>query len=77
MARSVDPYVENEDLKRLESRIDELIEVCQRLKSENQTLKSEHTALSEKHARLIEKTRIARSRIETMIGRLKVLERST
>lgn len=74
---TVDPRVENDDLKRLESRINELIEACQRLKNENQALKSEHTVLSEKHARLIEKTRIARSRIETMIGRLKVLERSS
>ncbi len=72
-----DVDVESEDLKRLEQRIDELIECCQRLRQENQTLKGEHSALAEKHARLMEKTRVARARIEAMIGRLKALERST
>lgn len=69
--------MESEDLKRLEERIDELIGLCQRLKHENQALKGEHSALSERHARLMEKTRVARARIEAMIGRLKALERST
>jgi len=68
--------VESEDLKKLETRIDDLIDACQRLRQENQELKSEQDELSEKHTRLIEKTRIARERIETMIGRLKALERS-
>jgi cell division protein ZapB len=68
--------VENEDLKKLETRIDELINACQRLRKENQTLRSEQSQLNEQHARLTEKTRVARERIETMIGRLKALERS-
>ena len=67
---------ENEDLKQLERRIDELLGMCQRLKSELNLLKAENKNLSQEHDRLVEKTKIARSRIETMIGRLKVLERS-
>jgi len=68
--------VESDDLKNLEGRVDELIDACQRLKQENLSLKSEQDSLSEQHAKLVEKTRIARERIETMIGRLKALERS-
>ena len=68
--------VESEDLRKLETRIDDLINACQRLRQENQALKSEQDELGEKHARLTEKTRIARERIETMIDRLKALERS-
>jgi cell division protein ZapB len=68
--------VESEDLKKLETRIDDLINACRRLRLENQTLKSERGELTDKHTRLTEKTRIARERIETMIGRLKALERS-
>jgi cell division protein ZapB len=68
--------VESEDLRKLETRIDDLINACQRLRQENQSLKSEHDVLSEKHVRLMEKTRVARERIESMIGRLKALERS-
>ena len=73
---SDDSRTDSQDLKILESRIDELIESCRRLKSENQSLKSEQNDLSEQHARLMEKTRLARARIETMIDRLKALERS-
>lgn len=68
--------VNDDDLKVLENRIDDLITACQRLKSENSLLKSEHGNLSAQHAKLTEKTRVARERIETMIGRLKALERS-
>lgn len=68
--------VESEDLRKLETRIDELINACQRLRDENQALKNEQDEMSEKHSRLMEKTRIARERIETMISRLKALERS-
>lgn len=67
---------DSDDLKVLERRIDELIEACQRLKSENQELRTEQDQLNMEHAKLIEKTRIARERIESMIGRLKALERS-
>lgn len=65
-----------DDLKTLESRVDELIERVRRLQQENQSLKSRHDVLSDKHVKLAEKTRIARERIESMIGRLKALERS-
>jgi len=67
--------VDSDDLKKLEKRIDDLIDACQRLKNENTSLKSEHGSLSQEHSRLVEKTRIARERIETMIDRLKALER--
>ncbi len=73
---SDDTRVESADLKILESRIDELIETCRRLKIENSSLKSDQSNLNEQHARLMEKTRLARARIETMIDRLKALERS-
>lgn len=73
---SDDSRLDSTDLKILESRIDELIETCRRLKNENQALKSDQDSLSEQHARLMEKTRHARARIETMIDRLKALERS-
>lgn len=63
-------------MKQLESRIDDLIDACQRLRSENKTLKDSQDGLAEEHALLVEKTKMARTRIETMIERLKVLERS-
>ena len=67
----------HEDLKNLEDRIDALISTCQSLRDENSTLKTEKHGLEQQHARLMEKTRAARSRIESMIGRLKALERNS
>jgi cell division protein ZapB len=68
--------MDNDNLTKLEQRIDELIGACRRLSKENHTLKSGQENLAEEHARLVEKTQVARSRIEAMIGRLKALERS-
>jgi cell division protein ZapB len=67
----------NENLKKLEVRIDDLIGTCRQLRTENHSVKSRHEQLSDEHARLIEKTQIARTRIEAMIGRLKALERGS
>lgn len=68
--------MDNDNLTKLEQRIDELISACRRLSEENHTLKSGQQNLSDEHARLVEKTQVARSRIESMIGRLKALERA-
>lgn len=65
-----------EDLEKLEKRIDDLIAVCNRLKSENQALRSKQMNLVEANSKLNERTQMARQRIEAMIGRLKALERS-
>lgn len=67
--------MDSEELINLEGRIDQLIEVCQRLKQENRSLRVQNQDLNTQHTRLMEKTRLARARIEAMIGRLKALER--
>ncbi len=62
--------MDNENLKKLEGRVDDLIGTCRQLKRDNHAVKGEH-------AKLVEKTQIARARIESMIGRLKALERGS
>jgi cell division protein ZapB len=62
--------MDNENLKKLESRVDDLIGACRQLKKDNRVIQDEH-------AKLVEKTQIARARIESMIGRLKALERGS
>jgi cell division protein ZapB len=69
--------MDNENLKKLENRVDDLIGACQQLRSEHQSVKAKHTQLGDEHAKLVEKTQIARARIEAMIGRLKALERGS
>lgn len=66
--------MEELDLKTLEQRVDELIEAVTRLQSENRSLRAQQADLMSERARLIEKTELARSRVESMIARLKAME---
>ncbi len=66
--------MEDIDLKRLETRVDELIKAVERLQSENKTLRDSHTSLMTERSALIEKTDMAKTRIDAMIQRLKALE---
>ena len=65
---------ESLDLAALEGRVDELIRTIDRLSSENRALKSQQVALSAERSLLIEKTEMARTRVESMIARLKAME---
>lgn len=67
---------ENE-LKRLEARIDELIRDSERLKGENIDLRKRHALLLEERATLMDRTTQARSRVHGVIERLRILERET
>ena len=62
------------DLKKLETRVDELIKAVERLQQENKTLRDSQTHLMTERTDLIEKTEMARTKVETMIKRLKALE---
>ena len=63
-------------LKELEGQIDSLIEECDRLREENVALKNRQASLSGECARLIERSEAVRSRVETMIARLRAMEGS-
>lgn len=69
--------MEDTDLKMLESRVDELIQRLNAVNSENQSLRESQSALIAERARLIEKTELARSRVESMISRLKAMEQES
>jgi cell division protein ZapB len=62
------------EVKKLEFLIDELIKVCEDLKSENDLLRNKQSSLVTERATLIEKNEMARTRVESMIARLKSLE---
>ena len=63
-------------LRDLESQIDSLIEERDRLREENVALKNRQVSLSGECARLIERSEAVRSRVETMIARLRAMEGS-
>lgn len=65
----------DDDLKHLEQRVDDLIRLCGKLKDENDDLRSTREGLLQEHTKLSEKNRMARARLETIIDRLRSLEK--
>jgi cell division protein ZapB len=62
------------DLRKLEQRVEDLIQACSYLKDENKSLRTRQDSLVAERAALIEKTEQARNRVEAMITRLKSME---
>jgi cell division protein ZapB len=65
------------ELKRLERRIDDLIATIGQLKEENRALRQRQDSLMTERASLLQKNEQVRTRVEAMIGRLKMLEHGT
>lgn len=63
-----------DDWKTLEAKIDELIDLCEVLTRENRALRAQQQNWTTERAKLIEKNELAKSRVESMITRLKALE---
>lgn len=64
----------DEEIKKLEDRVSTLVGICKRLKDENGSLRMREKALTETNAKLSEKNRLARTRIESIIGKLKAMD---
>lgn len=73
MAENVNVQFEHE-LKRLEKRVDALVQVCDQLQDENRSLKQRQDTLTAERANLLQKNEQVRARVEAMIGRLKAME---
>lgn len=64
-------------LELLEQKIATLIERCELLAVENRALRVKQQSLTEDRAKLIEKNELAKTRVESMINRLKALEKTS
>lgn len=58
----------------LEEKVEELIELCTVLGRDNRALRTQQENWTTERAKLIEKNELAKSRVESMITRLKTLE---
>lgn len=76
MAENMTAVFEQE-LRRLEQRVDALVKVCDTLQDENRTLKQRQDALTAERATLLQKNEQVRARVEAMIGRLKAMEQGS
>ena len=65
------------ELKRLEKRVDALVQVCDQLQEENRSLKQRQDTLTTERATLLQKNEQVRARVEAMIGRLKAMEQGS
>ena len=61
-------------LKKLEAKIDQLIELCAQLNRENQALKRENLGFQQERRDLIAKNDLARARVEATLQRLRSME---
>lgn len=66
-----------QDLRRLEQRIDQLIDTVSSLKNENISLRQQQEKLIIERSQLLDKTETAKARVEAMISRLRSLELSS
>ncbi len=65
-----------EELDKLEARIFELSETMRRLEEQNRILRVDQRSLNKENGRLTEKNRIACTRLESIVSRLKSLEQT-
>ncbi len=63
-----------QEFRRLETRVAELVATLAQIKEENYTLRQRNEALVTERAGLLQKNEQVRTRVEGMIGRLKSLE---
>ena len=71
-----EPY-QSLEIKDLEKKLDQLIELYHSVETENETLKNKQETLVREKAQLLEKTTLARNRVEAMISRLKTMGQGT
>ncbi len=64
------------ELRRLEKRLDELVVITNQLKDENRSLRERQDNLIYARAGLVQKNDQGRSRVESIITRLKAMEQS-
>jgi cell division protein ZapB len=69
--------MENQQFKLLERKVSDLIQLCEQMDRENRVLKTAAIGWQQEREQLIQKTEIARSKVESMIVRLKALEQDS
>lgn len=64
------------ELKKLETRVDELIHVCEKLTDENRDLRTQKDNLHADRNQLVQKNEQVKTRVEAMISRLRSMEKN-
>lgn len=73
-ATSLFAMTSTQQLEQLETRLSDLLEISNRLRTENQALHTRESKLMEERAQLLKKNDMAKSKVEAIITRLRALE---
>lgn len=74
MAQADNTSIQEQDLRALEVRVEELIRACAHLKDENKTLRAQAEQLSSERDKLVQTNATVHARVEAMVDKLKLLE---
>jgi cell division protein ZapB len=69
--------MDQQQLQLLESKVNEIVQLCEQLDKENRSLKANALRWRTEREQLIEKTDTARAKVESMIQRLRALEKES
>ncbi len=70
-------HIAEKELRMLETRLGELMNLCDRLKEDNRRLREQLAYLNSERSNLFDRSEQARVKVESMIGRLKNMEQGT
>lgn len=64
------------ELEKLEQRVNELVALCKQLREENRSLQRKQEQMNNERAQLIQRNELVRARVEAMVSRLKSMEQN-
>jgi cell division protein ZapB len=67
----------DQEFRRLEKRVEEMVVLLAQLTEENRALRQRQDTLTTERSSLLQKNEQVRARVEAMIGRLKAMEHGT
>ena len=74
MSEPRNTHIMDTELRRLETRIDELVATVHRLKEENRALRQRQEVIAADRTALLNRNDQVRPRVEAIIGRLRAME---
>ncbi len=76
MTKKTAPAIIDQELGKLEEKVDSLLDIITRLMQENQSLRAQQVAQATERAGLVERHDEVRNRVDAIVTRLKSLETS-
>lgn len=68
--------IKKTSIEKLEDKVDELLDICQRLSNDNRELRSQLKQLATERSSLVEQKEKVRVQVESMISRLRAMEKA-